>query len=129
MSLLSELRSAARGLIFTSESDAPLTPFVWKGVVIDSAAALLTHLEKDATIPVQEVALEKFFAPMATPQSWDDDEAKADRVRFQTLIAQLATLSDTRAFRLGSGPEITVYVVGKTPDGSTAGVSTMLTET
>jgi histidine triad (HIT) family protein len=129
MSLLSELRSAVRGLIFMSESDAPLKPFVWKGVVIDSAAALLTHLEKDATIPVQEVALEKFFAPMTTPQSGDDDEAKADRVRFQALVAQLATLTETRVFRLGSGPEILVYVVGKTPDGSAAGVSTQLTET
>ncbi len=129
MSLLSELRAATKGLLFLSESDGPLKAFVWKGVVIDSPAALLVHLEKDAATPVQEVTLEKFFAPMTTSQDWDDDEAKADRVRFQALVAQLAVLTDTRVFRLGSGPEITVYVIGKTPDGSTAGVSTMLTET
>lgn len=129
MSLLSELRAATKGLLFLSESDAPLKPFVWKGTTIDSAAALLTYLKKDVTTPVQEVTLEKFFAPMSTPQDWDDDEAKADRARFQALVAQLAALTDTRVFRLGSGPEITVYVIGKTPDGSTAGVSTILTET
>lgn len=129
MSLLSELRAATKGLLFLSESDGPLKAFVWKGVVIDSAAALLVRLGKDAATPVQEVELAKFFAPMSTPQDWDDDEAKADRARFQALVAQLAQLTNTRVFRLGSGPEITVYVVGKTPDGSTAGVSTMLTET
>ena len=129
MSLLSELRAATKGLLFLSESDGPLKAFVWKGVAIDSAAALLVHLEKDAATPVQEVELAKFFAPMATPQDWDDDEAKADRGRFQALVAQLAALTNPRVFRLGSGPEILVYVIGKTPDGSTAGVSTMLTET
>ena len=129
MSLLSELRAATKGLLFLSESDAPLKPFVWKGVVVSSGEALLAHLEKDAATPVQEVELTKFFAPMVTPQDGDDDEARADRARFQALVVRLAMLSDTRAFRLGAGPEIMVYVIGKTPEGGTAGVSTMLTET
>lgn len=129
MSVLSELRASTKGLLFLSESDAPIKAFVWKGVVIDSAGALLAHLGQAANTPVQEVALEQFFAPMTTPQDWDDDDAKADRVRFQALVAQLAALTATRVFRLGSGPELAVYAIGKTPDGSTAGVSTLLTET
>ena len=129
MSLLSELRAATKGLLFLSESDGPLKAFVWKGVAIDSAAALLVHLEKDAATPVQEVELAKFFAPMTTPQDWDDDEGKADVVRFQALVTQLAALTNTRVFRIGTEPEILAYALGTTPDGHTAGVSTLLTET
>ena len=129
MSVLSELRAATKGLLFLSESDGPLKAFVWKGVAVDSAAALLKQLHKDAATPVQEVELAKFFAPMTTPQDWDDDEAKADRARFQALVTQLAALTNTRVFRIGTGPEIPAYALGTTPDGSTAGVSTLLTET
>nr|WP_309693850.1 nuclease A inhibitor family protein [Armatimonas sp.] len=129
MSVLTELRAAAKGLLFLSESDAPLKAFVWKSVTIDSAAALLKQLNKDAATSVQEIALTDFFAPMATAQSWHDEAAKADVARFQALVTQLAALKETRVFRLGAGPEIAVFVVGTTPDGHTAGVSTLLTET
>ena len=129
MSVLTELRTAAKGLLFLSESDAPLKAFVWKGVAIDSATALLKQLHKDAVTPVQEITLTDFFAPMATVQSWHDEAAKADVVRFQALVTQLAALSNTRVFRIGTGPEILAYALGTTPDGHTAGVSTLLTET
>ena len=129
MSLLTVLRAATKGLLFLSESDAPLKPFVWREVVIDSAVALLKRLEKDAATPVKEVSLAEFFAPMTTPQSWHTEEDKTDVARFTALVAQLATLTNPRVFRLGSGPEIAVYVLGTTPDGATAGVSTELTET
>ncbi|WP_395092218.1 nuclease A inhibitor family protein [Armatimonas sp.] len=129
MSVLTELRTAAKGLLFLSESDAPLKAFVWKGVAIDSAATLLKQLHKDAATPVQEIALTDFFAPMSTVQSWHDEAARADVVRFQALVAQLAALTNTRVFRIGTGPEILAYALGTTPDGHTAGVSTLLTET
>jgi Nuclease A inhibitor-like protein len=129
MSVLTALRAATKGLLFLSESDAPLKAFLWKDVVIDSVEALLKHLGKDAATPAEEVALTEFFAPMTTPQSGDDDAARADQARFAALVAQLAALQETRVFRLGAGPEIEVFVVGKTPSGDTAGVSTQLTET
>ena len=129
MSVLTELRAAAKGLLFLSESDAPLKAFLWKGVAIDSVAALLKQLNKDAATPVQEIALTDFFAPMATAQSWHDEAAKADVVRFQALVTQLAALTNTRVFRIGTEPGILAYALGTTPDGHTAGVSTLLTET
>ena len=129
MSILTNLRSATKGLVVTSESDAPLKPFVWQGVTVDSQAALLAQLKLDAATPVTELSVEAFFAPFTTPQSWHTDEDKADLVRFTALVAQLSTLTDPKAYRLGAGPEIQVYVLGKTPDGSAAGVATQLTET
>lgn len=129
MSLLSELRAATKDLLFLSESDAPLKPFVWKGVAIDSPTALLAHLQLPPTTPVKELPLAEFFAPMTTPQDGDDDAARADQARFSALVARLAALESPRAYRLGNGPEIPVYVLGKTAIGETAGLMTQLTET
>ena len=129
MSILTDLRKATKGLLFLSESDVPLQAFAWKGITIDSAATLLKHLKKDVATPVKEVPLVAFFAPMTTPRSGDDDAAKADQARFSALVARLSALTNCRVFRLGNGPEIDVYVVGQTPDGSAAGVRTKLTET
>jgi hypothetical protein len=129
MSLLTDLRRATKGLLFLSESDAPLVAFVWKGVRIDSAAVLLAHLKKPADTPVTEVTLEAFFAPMTTPQSWHDDDARAELERFMALVGQLAALQTPRVYRLGAGPDVLAYCLGTTPDGHTAGVSTQLTET
>lgn len=129
MSLLTELRAATKGLLFLSESDAPLKPFVWKGVTIDSGQALLARLKLDPATSVQEVPLTVFFAPMVTPQPGDDDEARADQARFSALVAQLSSLQNARVLRVGAGPEIMAYALGSTPDGDTAGVFTQLTET
>ena len=96
MSVVIDLKSATKGLVVTSESDAPLKPFVWKGVTVDSQAALLAQLKLDAATPVTELSVEAFFAPFTTPQSWHTDEDKADLVRFTALVAQLSTLTDPK---------------------------------
>jgi histidine triad (HIT) family protein len=38
-------------------------------------------------------------------------------------------LTDTKVYRVGSGPQVTAYALGKTAGGKLAGFKTVLTET
>lgn len=129
MSLLAELQDLARGLVYLSESDAPVKAFHWRGVLVDSEAALRTALRLEPTVPIKVVGVETFFAPMTTPQAGDDDEARADQARFAALVAKLLTLKDPQVYRVGDGPELRAFAIGTSPGGDAAGVRTQLTET
>ena len=111
------LRVAAKGLIFLSESDAPL-------VAVHLGDAAFAALDKTRSLTVAE-----FLAPMATPQPWHDEIERKGAERFQNLAAKLAALDGALAYRQGDGPEIEVYIVGKDPAGGYTGVRTRLTET
>lgn len=129
MSLLSELQDLAKGLVFLSESDAPVKPFHWRGIVVNSETTLREALRLEPTIPIELVGVEAFFAPMTTPQPGDDDEARADQARFSALVTKLLTLKDVQVYRVGAGPELRAFAIGTSPDGDAAGVRTRLTET
>ena len=129
MSLLSELQDLAKGLVFLSESDAPVKPFHWRGIVVNSEATLREALRLEPEMPIEIVGVEKFFAPMTTPQAGDDDEARADQARFSALVVKLLTLQEVQVYRVGGGPELRAFVIGTSPDGDAAGVRTRLTET
>ena len=127
---LRTLRAAAKGLIYSSESDATL-----KAIQLDSDSGIKTALDAVVILSsvdpseIQAEPLEKFFAPMTTPQSWHTDEDKAVIVQFEGLQKVLEGLEGTAAYRVGEGPDIDVYILGRDAKGNFAGVKTRVTET
>ena len=118
MSLLKKsLRVAAKGLIFISESDAPLV------------AVHLTDAEFNALDRTRPVPLATFFSPMTTPQPWHGEEERKSVERFARLVEALAKIDGATAYRQSDGPDIEVVIVGKDPSGGYTGVRTRLTET
>lgn len=111
------LRVAAKGLLFVSESDAPL-------VVIHLSESEFATLDKTNSMTVAE-----FFAPMTTAQPWHDETERKDAARFQALAEKLAALDGALAYRQPDKSEIEVFVLGKDPAGGYTGVRTRLTET
>jgi hypothetical protein len=76
-----------------------------------------------ASAPVAEQALDEFLAPL----EGDPDAGRA--AGYRALAAAVRDqLSDAIAVRVGSG-KVTLYVVGRTPDGAWAGVRTAAVET
>jgi len=133
MGILQDLKTATDGLLYSSESDAPLKPFLWPqidvGEILDPAA-LLGYLELDPQTPVEPLTAEQFFAPMLFVDRWATDEDREIVLRFVALVELLGTaLKDTRVYRVGAGLELSVYVIGQTSEGDWAGVTTQLTET
>jgi hypothetical protein len=132
--LVAELEEASRDLLYMSESDYPLTPFLWEkektgeeGVTPESVAALAGY---PAETPVEVVDFEGFFEAAQAEEDWYEPEERLQAKGFQNLVALLQThLADLQVYKVGGEPEREVFIVGVTETGDYAGVSTRVVET
>ncbi|WP_414530118.1 nuclease A inhibitor family protein [Nodularia chucula] len=126
-----KLRKASEGLLMMSESEYPFEVFLWtdqgqNNLTNQKLLQLTTHPLETL---IEEVELDYLFHNCAEEKEWHDEGQKQDVQKFQTLIKTLKdTLADIKVYRLGT-VKIDVYVVGKTPSGDLAGISTVLVET
>src|SRR5262249_13000461 len=107
-SVLTALQKAVKGLLFPSESEATLEPFVWKDGDTPSEDRLRELSGAEADAPVEEETLEVLFR--VVPR---EDRPQFDRLA-QTIQEQLAGV---KVYKVGAEAEKEVYIVGKTPDG------------
>lgn len=129
--LLARLEEISAGLLFPSESDAPLTPFRWEapeGTELGPEALLVTlGLPAGTRVETTTVAdvLEPFTELSASPSPEDEEDAK----RFRAILDLLeSALQETRAYRVGE-VDIDVYLLGKHPGGGWMGLKTHAVET
>jgi hypothetical protein len=114
--LLDELKKATEGLLYPSEDDSPLEPFVWEDA--ENAVAEVRRLAGEpAGRSCLAVSIDEFFGQL--------DEAKGFPELHQTLKE---ILSDMKVYRFG-GVEVSVYLVGRCQDGKLAGFKTLSIET
>ncbi len=116
---LKALQAAAKGLLFPSETDAPIEAFAWPGGDGPPTEAALRAGAKIAT----DAVVEKGTLAQLTKTI-----PKDVRPDFKPLLDELGKLSGVAVFRVG---EITidVYIIGRTADGQYAGVKTKVVET
>lgn len=119
---LAALRQASDGLLYPSESDEPFTAFAWppaRDPAHDTAQAqVVAHSPKGAAVSEQTV--DDFFAQL----QGSPDAGRYAQLR-KVLEQQLAGL---KAFRAGE-VRVAVYLIGKAPSGSWAGLQTLSVET
>ncbi len=128
---LQELTELARDLLYMSETDAPLVPFLAAAACesepTDDFFMRSQGLETDVLVTHESV--EEFLGPMAQQEAWFGDEDRAIAQRFQCLIDWIgANLTCTRVLRIGE-IEIVALLVGKTNDGQWLGLRTSIVET
>ena len=130
--LRGEVEAAAAGLLYTSESDYPLTWFELPGAAAEwpmDAAAFAARVGAAPEAPWEEVTLDRFFAPHLEGADPADAVMQGARPRFAALKSLLEQrLREPRVFRVGS-VEVQCYVVGDNGGGSVAGVRTVAVET
>jgi hypothetical protein len=118
--VLDALRKASNGLLFPSEHDARLEPFLWPDGGDVSQATVLKHAGSAPGAGVEETTIDAFFRVVP----------HADRPKFDPLLKVLREqLSGVKVYKIGAGAEKAVYVVGKSGEGSLAGVKTTVVET
>jgi Nuclease A inhibitor-like protein len=124
------LKKASKGLLYTSETDAPFEVFTWKnGTGALSTAKLLTLAEQDPASPVEVTTVDEFFAPLIAEKDWHGREEKAIVQKFKALRRAVdANLKDPNVYRVGT-IEIAIYLVGQAHDGDWAGLKTTSVET
>jgi hypothetical protein len=118
--VLDALRDASNGLVYTSETDSDLEPFLWDGSSPLTQKRLLQLAGAKAGTQVEESSLDDFLH--AVPP---EDKAGFDRLA-KVLGEQL---SGVKVYKVGDEAEKQAYVVGKTSDGQWAGVKTTVVET
>ena len=127
--IVDKLKQASDGLQCMSESDYPFEVFQWEGQEPLTAETVITQTNHRPDTPVEVVQLDEFFQNATQEEDWHNDEEKETVKRSQALVETLKThLSDIQVYRLGT-VEIDVYIVGKTPSGNLAGLSTKVVET
>jgi hypothetical protein len=117
---LDALKAASKGLLFPSESEAPLEPFAWKDGGALTHERLLELAGAEAGTSVEETDLATLLRTIPP-----EDKAKFDRLA-KVLQEQLTGI---KAYKVGDEAEKEVYIVGKTKDGRWAGLKTSVVET
>ncbi len=115
------LAKASKGLLFPSETDAPLEPFLWEDAgdkLTKDQVRQLAGAPKGAAI--EETTLDDLLSTVP----------EEDRPQFDKLATAIKSqLSGVKVYKVGDEPEKQVYVVGKTSDGEWAGLKTTVVET
>jgi hypothetical protein len=114
--LLTRLRQATEGLLYPSEYDAPLEPFVWEPAdnTLSDVRRLSGHPPEERC---QTLAADAFFGELA--------EVEGFPALYETLKE---TLTDLKVYRCGAANR-TLYVVGRDAQGRLAGFKTRAVET
>ncbi|UOQ55692.1 nuclease A inhibitor family protein [Hymenobacter cellulosivorans] len=124
-----QLRNLTQGLQFVSESDAPLEVVSLAapaGAVTD--AELLELTGQPAGTKVETVDLMHFLRNHTADDGVLGDPALSNRYKaLQMFMKQ--ELDETKVYRVGTGPQVQAYALGRTSDGKLAGFKTVLTET
>ncbi|MBD2303000.1 nuclease A inhibitor family protein [Nostoc sp. FACHB-190] len=127
--ILEQLKRASDGLLFMSESDYSFSVFLWEITPTATPEKISQQTNHPIDTPVKIVGVDDFFGVATTEEDWHDEEEKKTVKRFQSLVQTLKdNLSNLQVYRLGE-IEIDVYVVGETPTGNLAGISTKVVET
>ncbi|MBC6990291.1 nuclease A inhibitor family protein [Hymenobacter sp. BT491] len=123
------LEKLTEGLLFMSESDAPLAAVHFEAPAGDlSNDALLKLVGEPAGTPVETQELTLFLRNHTADKGILNDVALANRFKaLQMYMKQ--ELQDAKVYRIGKGPTIQAYALGRTDDGQLAGFKTVLTET
>jgi hypothetical protein len=129
--LEAELKKASDGLLMMSETDEPFEFYFDEQ---HSGAELNEETVRKlagmpAQYPLEVVELDYFFRNMTRSNDGDSEVQRQQAQRFQILQSKLhELLYDVRAYRIGES-RITVFILGKTPDGKIAGLKTVVVET
>lgn len=121
---LEEFSRLTEGVIFISETDAGLEPFV-------KFHGAQEHSEKprSSAEDSEEVSFEKFFDRLTARREWHTAADHKSTAAFSKIRKYLEKhLTDLRVVRHGK-VRIDIVVSGKTPDGSLAGFRTRAVET
>jgi len=114
--LLTDLKKATKGLLYPSEYDSPLEPFVWE--VVDNTTESVRRLSREPEkAPCRVISVHDFFQEV--------EEIEGFTTLYETLEE---LLSDLRVYRFGDA-NIAIYIVGHSEDGRLAGFKTLSVET
>lgn len=128
-SLKNRIEKACEGLVYISETDAPIEVFFRDEVKEPTAKELLRLLGRTDEIATESSNPEDFFQRLTRAKEWHTKEQTKTVNRFKKLQQLLEKeLDDIHVVRTGK-IRIEIYVIGKNKNGEVAGIKTFAVET
>jgi hypothetical protein len=129
VNLSQQIKTAAEGLWYISETDAEIFPFTGSKADAVTKENLLAQIGKPPDTPVEERGFDEMLARFITIQDWFGDEEKATAEKFAALKSLLEkNLTSLKVFKVGK-IEVDIYFVGLDAEGNLAGIQTKAIET
>lgn len=127
--LFRAIEHACDGLIYISETDAPMTPFAGQQVDAVTVENILQQAGLPSDAVIEEKSFDEFFARLTTIKDWYGEKETERAKRFLELKMLLEeNLHDLKVFRIGT-IRLDIFAVGINKDGALMGVSTKAVET
>ena len=125
--LLSEIAKSTSGLVYISETDAPIEPFF--GGQVESVDVNQVVQQMFASGNLETVNAKQFFVRLTAEKDWFGEREKQTARRFSVLQKLLeANLRDIKVFKIGH-IQIEIYVVGLDAHNNLIGIKTKAVET
>jgi hypothetical protein len=127
--IVNQLKLISDGLLMMSESEYPFEVFLWEGAAHITHAEVIQKTGHSSDSPFESISVDNFFSAATTEEDWHGDEEKEMVAKFKALVQTIKlNLANPIVYRLGE-IEIDVYIIGETPSGALAGLSTKVVET
>ena len=79
------LAAACEGLIYVSETDAPVIPFCGTQADVVTGETIIHQTNSPAETPVEEASFVDLFARLTAEKDWYDDQRRAAAKKFLEL--------------------------------------------
>ncbi len=127
--LFRAIAQACDGLVYISETDAPVQAFSGKPTAALTREIVLEQTKGKHGDPVEEVSFDAFFDRLTAIKDWYGASERARAEKFLSLQKLLKeNLREPKVFRIGK-IRIDIYAVGIDKDGYLTGVKTKAVET
>ncbi len=127
--LFCEIELACEGLVYISETDAPVLAFSGPAANGPTGEIILQQTGGKADAPIDEVEFDAFFGRLTEIKDWFGETEKTRAKKFLDLQRLLEeNLRQRKVFRIGR-IQLDIFAVGIDDDGRLMGVTTRAVET
>lgn len=128
-SLADALAAACEGLIYISETEAPVLPFCGERADGVTGKIIIHQTAASNETPVQETSFDAFFGRLTAKMEWYDEQRIETAKKFLELQKLLEeNLSDLKVFKLGKVRQ-DVFALGRDKNNRLMGITTKAVET
>lgn len=127
--LFKRIEQACEGLIYISETDAPVTAFAGDQTPDITSETILRQTGRDANEHIEEAPFHEVFGRLTAHKDWHGEREIERAKKFLELKKLLEeNLRDLKVFRIGT-IQLAIYAVGIDKGGYLMGVTTRAVET
>jgi hypothetical protein len=127
--ILSKIAHECDGLVYISETDAPIRAFLSEETTTETHEKVLSHLVDKHDEPVEELSFDLFFERLTAEKDWYGEKEKIRARKFQALKQMLEdNLSELRVIKIGRVRK-EIFIVGLDKDRRLVGAKTEAVET